>query len=212
MRSESYVKWVHGGGVNGLVCAIVVLIWWIIAFGFGMTGVTIWWLVIGMPLGWIVGQAIGKVVLGFSGDSAQQIYAPSGSGSHVQSHSHIDALEVQEKFREAADAWEILVIEQPANPWPLIKSGELYWRKLNEPQIALVRFRLARDLPGIAPELQRYAMQKMIDVYLGPLGDEGRALVELRRMVELHSGTRDAEAARQAILAIKAGRNETPPA
>ncbi len=212
MRSESYVRWIHGGGINGLVCAVVVFIWWIIAFSFGMDGVSIWWLVIGMPLGWVIGQTIGKVVLGVSGNSAQQIYAPSGAGSHVQSHSHIDALEVQEKFREAVDAWEVLVIEQPANPWPLIKSGELYWRRLKEPETALERFRHARDVPGIAPELQRYAMQKMIDVYLGPLNDEGRALVELRRMVELHGGTRDADAARQAINNLKAARNETPPA
>ena len=42
MRSESYEKWVHGGGVNGLVCAVVVFIWWSIAFGFGMDGVSIW--------------------------------------------------------------------------------------------------------------------------------------------------------------------------
>ena len=211
MRSESYVKWVHGGGVNGLVGAVVVFTWWLIAYSFGYPGVAVWWLPVGMALGWIIAQTIGKIVLGVSGGSAQQIYAPSGAGSHVQTHSHIDALEVQEKFREAADAWEVLVVEQPANPWPLIKSGELYWRRLAEPQTALERFRLARDIPGIAPELQRYAMQKMIDVYLGPLNDEGRALVELRRMVELHSGTRDADAARQAIANLKSARNETPP-
>lgn len=212
MRSESYVKWVHGGGVNGFVCAVVVFIWWSIMFSFGYPGVRVWWLPVGMVLGWIAGQLIGKIVLGFTGNSAQQIYAPSGAGSTVQSHSHIDALEVQEKFREAADAWEVLVVEQPGNPWPLIKSGELYWRRLAEPQVALDRFREARDIPGIAPELQRYAMQKIIDVYLGPLNDEGRALVELRRMVEQHSGTRDADAARRAIASLKEARNETPPA
>ena len=212
MRSESYVKWIHGGGINGFVCAVIVLTWWLIMFAFGYPGVRVWWLPVGMALGWVAGQAIGKIVLNFSGDSAQQIYAPSGAGSHVQSHSHIDALEVQEKYQLAVDAWEVLVVEQPGNPWPLIKSGELYWRKLSEPETALDRFRHARDLPGIAPELQRYAMQKMIDVYLGPLNDEGRALVELRRLVELHGGTRDADAARRAIASLKAGRNEPPAA
>src|ERR1019366_5099425 len=69
----------------------------------------------------------------------------------------------------AAAAWEAVAVSQPANPWPLMRAGELYLRVLGEPEMALDRFRLARDAPGITPEQQRYATQKVIDLYLGLL-------------------------------------------
>ena len=76
-------------------------------------------------------------------------------------------------------------------------------RELRQPERALDIFRRARDLPGITPERHRYASQKVIDVYLDSLKDDGRALVELRRLVEEHPGTREAEGARLAIARIK---------
>jgi hypothetical protein len=52
-------------------------------------------------------------------------------------------------------------------------------------------------------EHERYVSQKLIDLYLGPLAGEGRALVELRRLIERHPGTREAEGARSAIAGLK---------
>src|ERR1017187_759664 len=106
----------------------------------------------------------------------------------------------------AAAAWEAVAVSQPANPWPLMRAGDLYLRVLGEPEMALDRFRLARDAPGITPEQQRYATQKVIDLYLGPLADEGRAIVELRRLIDKHPGTPEAEGARTAIQGIKSRR------
>jgi hypothetical protein len=42
-----------------------------------------------------------------------------------------------------------------------------------------------------------------VDLYLGPLNDRGRALVELRRLVETYPDRREAQFARDAISRLK---------
>ena len=159
-------------------------------------------------VGFFMGKTVGYALLEGSGRTAQAIYAPVGAGTYAQTHSHIDALEARGDYRGAADAWEAVVVSQPLNAWPLIRAGELYARQLNDPATAVERFIHARDVVGITPELQRYATQKIVDLYLGPLADPGRAMVELRRMIIAHPGTREAEFAREAIANLKRGPTE----
>lgn len=161
-------------------------------------------LAIGGVLGGSIGYVIGAVVLKSSGKAAESIYMPQATGSYTKTHSGIDAMEAKGDLRDAVSAWDRVAIEDPGNPWPLIRAGELYSRKLGEPALALDRFQLARKIPGIHPEQQRYAVQKIIDLYLGPLDDRGRALVELRRLIEEHPGTREAVHAREALTRLKA--------
>jgi hypothetical protein len=159
-------------------------------------------------LGFVGGRAVGLLVLGASGRTAQSVYLPTAAGTYAQQHSAIDALEAKGDLAGAVAAWEELAASEPGNPWPLIRAGELYFRRLREPLLALERFRRARDLPGINPEHRRYASLKIIDLHLGPLNDRGRALVELRRVVERWPGTREAQYARQAIANLKGGRSD----
>src|SRR5690349_6432829 len=49
---------------------------------------------------------------------------------------------------------------------------------------------------------------KVIDLYLGPLKDEGRALVEMRRLIERFPGTKEADEARAALARIKSERTK----
>ena len=49
--------------------------------------------------------------------------------------------------------------------------------------------------------------QLLIDLYLGPLADEGAALRELRRLVDTFPDSPAAAGARQAIAAIKRDRH-----
>jgi len=161
-----------------------------------------------MVLGFLGGRGVVRLVLGASGRSAQTVYMPTAAGTYALQHSEIDALEAKGDLRGAVAAWEAVAIAEPRNPWPLIRAGELYFRKLDEPRLALERFRQARDVPGIIAEHHRYASLKIVDLYLGPLDDRGRALVELRRLVEQWPGTREAEYARQAIANLKAERTD----
>ena len=161
-------------------------------------------LAMGATIGGAIGYVVGRAVMNGSEKAAESVYMPRAIGTYTKTHSGIDAMEAKGDVRGAAAAWDNVSIEEPGNPWPLIRAGELYFRKLDEPSLALDRFQLARKIPGIHPEQHRYVMQKIIDLYLGPLNDRGRALVELRRLIEEHPGTREATHAREALSRLKA--------
>lgn len=206
MKTERTIEFAQGGGIHGVVGAGVLFIFSgaAVLSGFPGVGGRFWIVPIAMVLGFVVGKVAGGIVLGASGMMASQVYAPSAAGTYAKSFSHIDALEAKGDYRSAVSAWEAVAVAQPHNPWPLIRAGELYLRTLHDPAMALERFRHAREAAEISPEHHLYVSQKIIDLHLGPLRDEGRAQVELRRLIELHPGTREAEGAREALAALKA--------
>lgn len=216
-RDRHVTDWVQSGKLHGVWGAGVMGIWVFVALmaGFPMPlrEYPLLLVPLALGLGYAAGRGLGGLILGSSGDAAQQVYMPGASGTYIPQHSHIDTMEAKGDYAGAADAWDRLAIAHPRNAWPLIRAGELYMRQLKDPDTALHRFMAARDLPGIPPEPHMYASQKLIDLYLGPLDDRGRALVELRRFVHTHAGTREAGLAREAIARLKAesGGDPTPP-
>lgn len=204
--------WLHSGKLHGAWGAGITGLFAFIALAAGfpvpLRDHPVILLVVAIALGFAAGTALGRAALGASGTTAQQVYLPGARGTYVPQYSHIDALEARGNYAGAVDAWEKVAIAEPRNPWPLVRAGELYLRTLKEPALALERFTLARSVDGIKGEVEMYASQKIIDLYLGPLDDPGRALVELRRFVERHAGTREAELARAALARLKVERRE----
>jgi len=138
---------------------------------------------------------------------AMQIYAPSGStNAYTPTFSHIDALEARGDLDGAAKAWEEACAEHPGNALVWVKAADFHLRSRGDPVAALERYRHVRDLAGVQVDLARYASQKLVDLHLGPLADEGRAMVELRRLIDRFPGTREAEEARGALARLKAAR------
>lgn len=201
------LDWIHGGHYHGMWGAIVMLIFAGVARGAGfpvpLPTHPLPFFLLAAGIGYAVGRGVGYAVLHGSGAAAQQVYMPGAKGSYAMQFSNIDALEARGNYAGAVDAWEKVAIAQPLNPWPLIRAGELYLRTLRDPAMALERFRAAQEMPTIAREHHLYVSQKIVDLYLGPLGDEGRALVELRKIVVRHEGSREAEHARDALARLK---------
>ena len=52
-----------------------------------------------------------------------------------------------------------------------------------------------------------YATNRLVDLYIGPLNDPRRALVELRRLIETRPATDAAEHARRSLADLKARMN-----
>ena len=206
-QSERYVAWTHRGGLQGLWGAALLAIFLpagVFASGRTLSFSLMWLVPFGAVAGYAVGKTIGWLVLTGSGRAAQSIYMPARSGSSASGHSEIVTLEARGDFKAAVAAWEAVAVAEPGNPWPLVRSAELYARELGDPAMALERFRLARALPGAKPELRRYSSQKIIDLLLGPLNDQGRAMVELRKLVESDPTSREAAGAREALRKLKA--------
>jgi hypothetical protein len=66
-------------------------------------------------------------------------------------------------------------------PEPRFQAAEMLFRSAT-PERAAALFAEARRLSGDHRARELYATQRLIDLYLGPLGDSPRALVELRRL------------------------------
>jgi hypothetical protein len=207
--SERYVAWTHKGGLQGLWGAG--LLFFFLPMGVYASGRHVpipfpLLFPIGGALGYLFGKTFGYVILSGSGHVAQSFTFPATVGHYAHGHSNIDTLEVRGDFKGAAAAWEAVSVAEPGNPWPLVRAGELYARELGDPATAIERFRLARSLPDAKPELRRYASQKVIDLLLGPLGDQGRAMVELRMLIDTYPDSREAAGAREALRNLKGGK------
>jgi len=205
-QSERYTAWVHKGGMQGVWGAS--LLFFFLPMGVYASGrpspVPFFLL---FPIGGIIGYAFGKtfgwILLSGSGHAAQTFTMPATTGHYANEHSEIVTLEVRGDFKGAVSAWEAVAVAEPGNPWPLVRSAELYARELGDPATAIERFRLARSLPAAKPELQRYTSQKIIDLLLGPLGDPGRAMAELRMLIDRYPRSREAQGAREALRNLK---------
>jgi hypothetical protein len=160
---------------------------------------------IGAAVGFAIFYGVTRALFGTSEELMKQMILPDAKGTYAPQHSHIDALEVQERYADALAAWLAVAAEQPGNPSPLLRAADLQLRRLKDPAGALALYERARRVPGARDEAVRYASQKIIDIHMGPGGDEGRALVELRRFVTMFPAGREAEGARAAIARLKRG-------
>ena len=159
--------------------------------------------------GFGIGTGIARALLGAGARAAGSIYAPAGnSTAYTPTLSHIEALEVRGDVDGAAEAWELEIHEHPESAMLLVRAGDFHLRLRKDPATALTHYQRARALGTGTTDLRRYVQQKLVDLYLGPLKDEGRAMVELRRLIDAFPGTREAEAARASLAGLKVGRQE----
>jgi hypothetical protein len=207
MGVNSALRWLHLGIPQGLLGGVIGILFTGLLQARGHLP--------GGPLVTLLGASVlGGIAWGInyalmrSGDKlGNSVYAPSGDTTkYIPTFSHIEALEIRGDLAGAERAWDEACLEHPGNALVLVKSADFQLRLKKDPAAALERFRRVRDMQGASGELIRYASMKVIDIHLGPLADEGRALVELRRMVELFPGTREAADARDVIARLKAAR------
>ncbi|MDP1890378.1 MAG: hypothetical protein Q8K55_05750 [Gemmatimonadaceae bacterium] len=158
----------------------------------------------GAAVGWTIFRFVTRAIFTGSEELTKQLVMPDAKGTYAPQYSHIQALEVQERYAEALRAWLVVAESQPGNPSPLLRGADLQLRYLKDAPGALELYERARRMPGIREEHVRYASQKIIDVHLTPGGDAGRALVELRRFVMTFPDGREADGARAAIARLKA--------
>jgi hypothetical protein len=97
---------------------------------------------------------------------------------------------------------------RPTDPELRFRVAELLFRSPS-PAKAATYFIEGRQLAGDKRGKELYATQRLIDLYLGPLGNPVGALVELTRLVDRFPGTREAESAAAMIARLKQGTVES---
>ena len=157
----------------------------------------------------LLSWAINYAVIQGSGSVAGTVHMPSGdTTAYVPTFSHIEALEIRGDLEGAATAWADACATHAGNALVHVKAADFHLRLRQDAATALALYRTVRDMPTAGREHVRYAQAKIVDLYLGPLEDEGRALVELRRLIDGFPGTREAEMAREALAKLKESRRE----
>ena len=138
-----------------------------------------------------VGNTFGRFTMG--GDSTP----------YKEQYSREQALVMRGEIDEALRSFEAILLEKPDAIDPRIKAAELYAKEKGDYRRAAELFREVQRIPSVTPGEDVYATNRLVDFCSGPLADPGRALVELRHLIERYPGSAAASHARTALAALK---------
>lgn len=135
-----------------------------------------------------------------------------GAGSpYEEQFSREQALVMQGRVEDALHLLEERIAADPRAIAPRLRAAELHAREAHNPGRAAELFREVQRMPAVDPPTEVQATMRLVDLYLGPLDQPGRALVELRRLVDRHPRSAAASHAREAIARLKADGAATDP-
>jgi tetratricopeptide (TPR) repeat protein len=162
------------------------------------------------PLAFLGSVAAGGFALkiGLSTSSgAGKLFARFTMGSdttpYKEQYSREQALVMRGEVDEALRSFEAIIAENPNAVDPRFKAAELYAKERGEYRRAAELFREVQRIEPRTSGEDIYATNRLVDLYTGPLSDPGRALVELRRLIERHPQSPAATHARTALAALK---------
>jgi len=138
-----------------------------------------------------------KVLMGF--------VQPGGRSRGPAAHSKAEALAASGRLDEAAAEFEASRSRGGSSIASLRAEAELHASGSGDPKRAEELFLRIRRAPDATTSDELYASHRLIDLYVGPLQDPGRVLVELRRMADRFPDTVDGQGA---LAALKQRREE----
>jgi len=196
------LNFIHDGNLHGIIVAAV---GYIFLSAMGLTGLWFWLGLAGM---FVLGRTIAWVIMSGTGNAVGSLQNPSGdSTAYTQTYSHIEALVVRGALDDAAVEWEHELAKDPENVSLRVRVADFYLRTKQDPATAHTHYLKARSMGKASTDLSRYIQQKLVDLYLGPVKDEGKAMAELRRLIDGFPDSREADNARVALAELKAGRS-----
>ena len=125
------------------------------------------------------------------------------STPYIEQYSYQQSLVMQGRVDDALASFESIITEQPSAIDPRLRAAELYDREKKNFQRAAALFREVQRLESVSSGQFVYVTNRLVDLYAGPLGDPGCALVELRRLIDRCPGTPAAAHARSALARMK---------
>jgi len=141
-----------------------------------------------------------------AGDAASAIYAPRGDTTPYQrTFSYQHAMVMRGDVLGAIRSFEALVSEQPEDVAVHLAAADLLARTPGFAERAATLYREARLLPAATRTTELVSTNALIDLYCGPLADDGKMRSELRRLADRFAGTPPGELARETLA-------RTPPA
>ncbi len=209
-RDNAAARFTTDGTVHGLITGVLGLFFTVLLQVKGYLPGSLPVTLGGGVVGFFIGRTIARTLFGAGAQLVTSVYSPSGDTTkYTPTFSHIEALEIRGDLDGASAAWDAAVAEHSESVLTLVRAADFHLRLRQDPAAALERYLRARTLGSGAADTRRYVQQKIVDLYLGPLRDDGRAMGELRRLIDGFPGSREAEGARAALAELKSRRAES---
>jgi hypothetical protein len=150
-------------------------------------------------LGIFVGMKLGDA----AGGVAARVYMGGGNTPYEEQFSQEQALVMRRDYAAALALFEQRIAATPGEPRVRIAAADLYATHGQNPARAAELYREVQRIRDLMSGHDVYASNKLADLYLGPLKEPGRALVEFRRLIHRYPGSTVADHARVAIANLK---------
>lgn len=147
-----------------------------------------------------VGQWASRVVE----RTVRRVALDGTSTPYKEQYSREQALVMQGRIDDALASFEAIIRADATATTARIGAAELYARERNDSARAAELLREVQRIESCSAGEQVYAAHRLVDLYTGPLNDPGRALVELRRLIERFPAHPAAAQAREALVVLKA--------
>jgi len=146
----------------------------------------------------------GSMALGGAAGDAAKFFTQGGSSTpYEEQFSQEQALVMQRDYAAALNLFEQRIKASPGEARVRIAAADLYATHGDNPRRAAELYREVQRIPDIMTGHDVYVSNKLADLYLGPLNEPKRALVEFRRIAERYAGSPQAEHAKLAIANLK---------
>lgn len=183
------------------------------AFGLMVTGSSIGalslegyfsiWTVLGSAAAGAIVFGFGIGVSQFVGGAWKRVVVDGTSTPYTEQYSREESLVMQGRVDDALASFEAIIRDDPAAVTARIRAAELYDRERGNATRAAELFRQAQAIASCSTGERVYIAHRLVDLYTGPLNQPGRALVELRRLIDQFPNRPAAAQAREALAVLK---------
>ena len=139
-----------------------------------------------------------------------KVLLPDGATTpSVNQHSNIETMEARGQYAEAAAAYRAVIDGDPMDIVSCEKLGQLAIRELKDFPMAVFAYREAEKRSPAPKRRLGYALL-IAGIYRDNLKDNGKAVVELRRILATYPDAPNAARLRSELDELKATHFETP--
>ncbi len=158
-------------------------------------------------LGWafvVLYSLLQSTALEKGGGAVGAMLVPSGSTTpSVAQHSNIEAMEVRGEYEKAAKAYRDVIASSPEDIVACEKLGQLAMRQLKDYETAVWAYRQAEQRMTEPRRKLGYALI-IAGLYRDNLQDNGKAIVELRKVLERYPDAPNAARLKTELDELKA--------
>jgi len=151
----------------------------------------------------LVPYALSLWMANSAGAAWHHVMSSGASTPYEEQFSWQESLVMRGLVDDALASYESIIAERPAMASARLRAAALYASRGGNPQRAAELLRAVMCMPKVSARDDIAASNRLIELLMGPLGEPGRAMVELRRLIDRHPGTDAAARARLTLSELK---------